>query len=167
MFRVNTDEFIFTIRQGRWWKKKNKSSVYKISKDKHLPQYSDAALRPSSSDVSMWCHLHLHHRGGFCCGLGLAVFFPLLSSFLQDKLPLLGQLLPWATERSQTAVFYVIGPFGGRTPTEEVRRSNPCQTVGATLPISVTNHDCWAADSRGRAARSLITISSAWWEISA
>lgn len=95
----------------------------------------------------MWCHLLLHKR--------VRASFPLLSSFLCDKLPLLSQLLPRATERSQTAMFNVIGPFGGRTPTKEVRRSNLRQTAGATVPICVTNHDGRAADSRGWATERL------------
>lgn len=103
----------------------------------------------------MWYHLLLHNCVSACCVLGLAVSFPLLSSFLCEKLPLLSQLLPRATERSQTAMFNVIGPFGGRTPTKEVGGSNLCQTAGATLPICVTNHDGRAADGRGRATKRL------------
>lgn len=120
-------------------------------KTKHLPQHSESLGHRHEAILIQGHHL-LCHCVSWSCAVNLAVSFSFLC---RDKLPLLCQLLPWATKRSQTPVFNVIGPFGRRMPMNEVRRSNSCQTVGPPLPVYITNRDC-------RAAHSLIIISSAW-----
>lgn len=80
-----------------------------IINNKHSPQNNKAARSFGRGDVLLWCHLLLRGNVCLCCALGLPIF------------PLLCQLLPGATEGSQTAMFDVIGPFGWRTPEERLK----------------------------------------------
>lgn len=89
-----------------------------------LPEDSHMTL--THRRIPARCHRLLRRRAR-----GPAPSSPRLS-FRQNKLPLLCQLLPRATKRSETAVLNVIGPFGRRTPAEEVGRSVPRLTAGAS-----------------------------------
>lgn len=110
--------------------------------EKHqIPQDSELCLLLGHRDLLMWRYLGPHCDVTQWCALSLD------ASFTSNNIPLLGQLLPRATEWSQAAMFNVIGSFGRRPSRMEGKWSNLSQNTNP--PIYETKCEYWAAAGRG------------------